>query len=252
MQMDNKGQKINENTNYLDCDKISLYTVGSFLIHLYDKLGDESYSCSQLKLDKMIILANLEYYKKYNTTMTDLELTFNDVSGFAIHNPNYFFRSPITISKKVSDEVLPEDKIKKLYEIKPSNIMYFDEKDILTYPKAYKVLISIFIKYASFSVKTLNDELNKNKEMIERIFFEPVKSILSGYKLSDRTINNMEKIIGISIKEFNDLSADEQSSYVKKNMEDNCALKKNYTDESKDKKSYNNAFIKRLRDKLNK
>lgn len=213
----NLKEQIVTESHCLTFEKLDIYTVGSFLIHLYDKLNDsESYSCSQLKLNKMIILANLEYYRKYSEKMNELNLYFDKDYGYNISN-NIFFRSPITVSKKSKDEPLSKEEIEKLFIIKSSNIAHFKEEDILNNTKSYEVLLSTFIKYASFSTRTLDTILNKSKEMIKYIFLS-VNNDISFIKLSDQTKANLERLIGISLEELNNLSVEEQDRYVEKRI----------------------------------
>lgn len=142
-------------------EKLSLYAAGSYFIHLYDKIQGV-YGCSQIKLEKMIILAQVEYYlKNKQELMNGLDIIFAEECGFSLDTKNVFFRSPISVSKEYKNSKLSPELIEKIYVYKDSDIMYFDENDIC--PKAKELLNSIFENYASCTPRKLGEYLDNIK-----------------------------------------------------------------------------------------
>lgn len=146
------------------------YINGSFLIHLYDKLDNDgnSYFCPQIKLEQLLIIANLEHYKKYKEKMNDLNIIYENNLGYYLDTSTLFFRSPITISRKSNNASLSESELSRIYPYKESNIMYFDENQVKA--KSFETLINIFIKFASYSPRILKEYLTAKHEEIEEIF----------------------------------------------------------------------------------
>ena len=142
---------------------ISLYEAGSFLIHLYDKIGG-TFVCSQIKLEKMLILAQIKYYLENGDNLIDnMDIVFAEACGFALETSSTYFRSPITISKEYKDEALNSDIKLKLSEYSESNgLLYFSEKSMDDNLKSF--LIDIFIQYASYNPKTLGELLDRIKD----------------------------------------------------------------------------------------
>lgn len=147
-----------------------IYINGSFLIHLYDKLDKDgnSYFCPQIKIEQLLIIANLEYYKKYKEKMNELDLIYERTLGYHFDTSNLFFRSPITISRKINDKPLSKEELLKIYPYMESNIMYFSENYVDA--KSFETLINVFAKFASYSPKKLKDYLDKQHKEIEEIF----------------------------------------------------------------------------------
>ena len=141
---------------------ITMYDAGNYFIHLYDKI-DGCYGCSQIKLEKMLILAQVEYYLQSKADLiNDINIIFSETHGFSIDTSDNYFRTPITISSDFSDEPLSEEDIKKTETFMQSKIFRFNETDLD--PDSVIFLRNIFCKYASFDPRTLDRILNKIKE----------------------------------------------------------------------------------------
>lgn len=149
-------------------ERLSLYNAGSYFIHLYDKI-DGAYGCSQIKLEKMILLAQIEYYLAYGMElMSGLDIVFAEECGFSLETKNIFFRSPISVSKEYKNSKLSSELASKLSVYKDSEIMYFNENDIDCESKNF--LNDVFVKYASCFPRKLGEYLDNIKEC--KIFSE--------------------------------------------------------------------------------
>lgn len=149
-------------------ERLSLYNAGSYFIHLYDKI-DSAYGCSQIKLEKMILLAQIEYYLAYGIElMSGLDIVFAEECGFSLETKNIFFRSPISVSKEYKNSKLSSELASKLSVYKDSEIMYFNENDIDCESKNF--LNDVFVKYASCFPRKLGEYLDNIKEC--KIFSE--------------------------------------------------------------------------------
>ena len=145
----------------------TLYEVGSYLIHLYDKIGG-IYYCSQVKLEKLILLAADEYYKRYNENMiynddsNSDELLYNlkvykdKECGLLIDTSNTYFRAPITCSKSTECWPMSNSYRKQLEEYKESKIFNFDEKCIND-ERIKECLIDTFLKFGAYDARTLKN-----------------------------------------------------------------------------------------------
>lgn len=141
---------------------ITMYDAGNYFIHLYDKIGGK-YGCSQIKLEKMLILAQADYYLQKKTDLIDdIDIVFAENCGFSLDTSNTYFRTPITISSYFVDEPLSEDDSKKTEPFIQSKIFRFDEKTLN--PDTAMFLRGIFCKYASYNPRTLGKILDKIKE----------------------------------------------------------------------------------------
>ena len=135
-----------------------LYDIGSYFIHLYDKIGG-NYYCSQVKLEKLILLANTEYYNDFGFNLIkDLETYIDPVCGVLIDTSKTFFRCPITCSKNTNNKPIENIKMVKLKEYKKSIIFNFDENNISD-DNIKKYLINIFLKYGSYDAQRLKEVL---------------------------------------------------------------------------------------------
>lgn len=182
---DNDLNRLNLNMNEIDAiSKIAgksmyfinkqhtLYQTGCFLINLYDKIGG-IYLCSNIKLQKLILLAVYEYYKMYNDIFIyDLDVYSDTDCGLMIDTSNTFFRSPITTFKETNDA--PMENVSKdfLMESSKSNLMYFYEKDILDDIQVSNVLVDIFIKYGAYKASTLKELLEQfqQEDLFKNLF----------------------------------------------------------------------------------
>lgn len=140
------------------------------MIHLYDKLDNDgnSYFCPQIKIEQLLIIANLEYYQKYKEKMNELDLIYEHTLGYHFDTSNLFFRSPITISRKINDKPLSKEELLKIYPYMESNIMYFSENYVDA--KSFETLINVFTRFASYSPKKLKNYLDNHHKEIEEIF----------------------------------------------------------------------------------
>ena len=141
---------------------LSLYDAGSYFIHLYDKIGGV-FGCSQIKLEKMLILAQIHYYINSNKNLIDdIDIVFAQECGFSLKTKNTYFRSPISTFSVYVDKPLADELVEKLDKEKNSSIMYFSEDSIA--PELAEFLKSIFVKYASFRAGSLGELLDKIKQ----------------------------------------------------------------------------------------
>ena len=166
-----KASIVNE-SQYTVKEKIPTYQAFCYLIHLYDKIGNNLYWCPQNKLNKMLLLSVLEYYKKYDYVFTsDLEILKEEENGYIIDTRYKYLRAPITFSNKTKNERLPMDVAEKLYGYKePLGILYFDEDDFFYCPKIKDTLINTFIDYASCDYNTVSNAVNNFKDVNEEVF----------------------------------------------------------------------------------
>ena len=157
---------------------------GNYFIHLYDKI-DGKYSCSQIKLKKMLILAQVGYYLRNKADLiNDINIIFSETHGFSIDTSDNYFRTPITISSDFSDEPLSEEDIKKTETFMQSKIFRFNEADLD--PDSVIFLRNIFCKYASFDPRTLDRILNKIKksDSFNRLFDDYKNALCSPFEFN--------------------------------------------------------------------
>ena len=147
---------------------VSMHTAGNFIIHLYDKINGK-FGCSQIKLEKMLILAQVEYHLKYNKDLiNDIDIVFAENCGFSLDTSDTYFRSPITVSTQYDDTPLDDIYKSVLKTPQKSKIFRFSESDLDD--EAIDFLIDIFCKYASYLPKSLGKILDKIKS--SKIFID--------------------------------------------------------------------------------
>lgn len=143
-------------------EKLSLYNAGCYFIHLYDKI-DGIYGCPQIKLEKMILLAQIKYHLIYGQElMSGLDIVFAEECGFSLDTKDIFFRAPISASKEYKNSRLTSNLINKLSIHKKSEIMFFSEDNIDLETRNF--LKEIFIEYASCTPRKLGEYLDNIKK----------------------------------------------------------------------------------------
>ena len=159
-----------------------IYVNGSFLIHLYDKLDNNgnSYFCPQIKIEQLLIIANIEYYQKYKEKMNELDLIYERTLGYHFDTSNLFFRSPITISRKINDKPLSKEELLKILEERGK------ESRINAIRIMWKQVLNMLSKMIEFSKFLSGDELKK------------ALAVLPEYEESIRQKNRSVRLMALS------------------------------------------------------
>ena len=139
-------------------DKTTLFNAANYLVHLYDKIGDQ-FASDPVKIQKMLFISLIYSYDKYNDSFLnkDIDIEFCEC-GIKIKEVYGMIRNYISDGERI-DKPIEKDKIdNSIYKKMDARKKGFNEDDI---PKDIKdILLGVFFRFGSYNSTSLGELIN--------------------------------------------------------------------------------------------